>query len=475
MFSVNWRHLLLALMIGGSVGALSLLGTDIFSMIAIGLIIFTVSVLLYLKFRDMFVLTVTILVCFTPQISSIGVNIGSINVSVTDFVILFNVFYLFVTKKYLKIFSLYLKKPIIFNIFLSLTMLLGIYLMFSVYNDFGLALKLARTLLYSFFIFVLWIVYCKKEDTIRLVIFLSMATSTIVILTYIGIFISKGEYAIFRNAETFLAGAFCYLSIWLITAKDSKKTKMSAFIAMVLLVGAIVVQQDRVQIVAVVVSLLAAMLFLIIKRAFLFKRVFNLVFSFFAVFSFIYLLVKLINNQGVNKMFESYYTNRILILFNNNGNLQLDTSLSIRVSQYQRIIEQNSENILTLLFGKGLAATYFGSTVVVDSFWFWIILNLGLVGFIFFIGFFAFPTLKILQYPKANLSAPVFSYIVAAIIMSLTTPNMIYRVDDSVGVGIIFGMVYLLITTEFTENLEGNKVQKKKVKGIKLGKKRLIW
>lgn len=135
----------------------------------------------------------------------------------------------------------------------------------------------------------------------------------------------------------------------------------------------------------------------------------------------------------------------LVFFFSNSGSFNPDTSLQIRLNQYETILSLVFSDPFSFLFGKGLGAEYWDGVFIVDSFWFWVILNLGIVGVAIFGALFI--NLFAIAFKDKQNCTPVIASIVSFMIMSLTTPNLIWRVSDSITMGVLLFVVYTVLNS----------------------------
>lgn len=440
----SYFNLILGLVLSILIGTLSSFNLNV-------LIILTVSsiflfFLLY-KFRTSTIAFFLLLLTMIPMLSSYGFNIVGIKISISDIYILFCLIYLLVFN------SSIVKEKEKYNLYLPcliVAIILMLYVPISIsYNNPAEVLNIFRNIGYSIITYLVIISVSDYRNLQKKIMIISFAVSLYTIFTYFKIVGETNLYPLFRNAETFHVAMFCYFLIKTLLNENKKNLIINWCLISLLAVG-IIVQQDRIQIIAIFISILITFGYLLIKKSGAQKKI---AIFFIYVSIVIYLAVKIIyafKIQSVIGLLENYYNYRIKVLFNNNGQLQNDTSLSIRSSQYENIVDEVSSSFNSMFFGKGLAAEYSNGIVIVDSFWLWIFLNMGILGLILFSYYLFTPLIKLLKVKHSVDKEWVclFSAYIGSLVVTISIPNMIMRIDDSVTFGILFALIHLFINKE---------------------------
>lgn len=437
----NFFNLISILTLGVIIGTLSSYNSKV--AIICALVTLTFLIIFY-KFRTSTVVFLLFLLTLIPLINSYGISTAGVNISISDLYILLCVIFLVIFNNSI------VKERSKNNFYMpcfTVTIILMIYVPISFfYNTPSEVLNIARNISYSIVTYLIIISisdYISFQKKLKII---SLIVSLYTIITYFKIVGETNLYPLFRNAETFHVAMFCYFLISTIFSENNKYTILNWILILLLAVG-IIVQQDRIQIIAVFVSIFITFTYLFFKNNKYRKRI-----ALFLTLNgfFVYLIIKIIyifNVKSIIGLLENYYNYRIKILFNTSGQLQSDTSLSIRSLQYKNIINETSTSIKNIFFGKGLAADYGNGITVVDSFWFWIFLNMGILGLIVFSYYLFTPLIKLVR-TKNNLSKDqisIFSAYIGSLIVTISIPNMIMRIDDSVTFGILFALIHLFI------------------------------
>lgn len=405
-------------------------------------------VILINKFNIKSVVSIFIIFNLVPELSKMNFTIGPIQIQSAEITMVIALFLIVLNRnKY----NVIIKHKLTVYIFILLFILLTISLYFSVlYLDIGPAIKIYRNVMYIVVVFYLMAATFNK----RSFLYSLFITTSIISISTILFFVYKvgidNEFKLYRNAESFLVLSFSYLFFSFINKEQrfSFRTNIIIVVTLVLNLGAIVVQQNRVQLIAVVVSVV----FTLLVRLFLFKgndqNVAKSIFKLITIISIITILFRLLlslDEVFFNGFLNTYYENRISILFSNSGSFNPDTSLQIRLNQYETILSLVFSDPFSFLFGKGLGAEYWDGVFIVDSFWFWVILNLGIVGVAIFGALFI--NLFAIAFKDKQNCTPVIASIVSFMIMSLTTPNLIWRVSDSITMGVLLFVVYTVLNS----------------------------
>ncbi|MDW8516028.1 hypothetical protein [Priestia flexa] len=405
-------------------------------------------------------------VMFIPKLGELGMNISFLKVSITDLIML--VFFIGLLIKSLNKDLLSNK---LFYILTFLTMLFLLYLAFYPSDNMSIAIKMTRNI----FVYI-WMGYIivsswlsrnieRPEQLLMPFNLLLLITSVSSIIYYIFLYIEKKEFVLYRNAETFMASAFCYLIIYLIVNKLNKKTLFIMSITLICLFFSILIQQERVQIIAIISSIgitlsIALILFFQSKVKIYFSRLILFIIGSVSIITSV-----IMNNEVLKGLFNNYILYRINVMFHGNT-LQLDDSLNYRTEEYKTIVEVVSSDIFSLIFGKGLAYIYLDGHFLVDGFWMWILLNMGLIGVLTFILLYIYIIVVFFKMNKFNFTLPLFAFLISTTVMTLTIPNFIYRVDEAMSFCLFLSYLQFLKNTCSSVNEK----EKKYIEVEKIGK-----
>ncbi|MBY0091553.1 hypothetical protein H7S74_22765 [Priestia aryabhattai] len=409
---------------------------------------------------------ILISVMFIPKIGELGVNINFLKVSITDLIML-----VLLSMLLIKGLNKALLSNKLFYILTFLATLFLLYLAFFPSDNMSIAIKMTRNILV--YIWMGYIVVsswfnkniAQPEQSIMPFTLLLFITSVSSIIYYISLYIEKREFVLYRNAETFMASAFCYLIMYLVVNKLNKKTLLMISITLICLFFSILIQQERVQIIAIISSIgitlsIALILFIQSKVKVYFPRLILFIVGSVSLITYI-----IMNNEVLKGLFNNYILYRINLIFRGNT-IQLDDSLNYRTEEYKTIVEVVSNDIFSLIFGKGLAHTYLDGHFLVDGFWMWIFLNVGLLGIFVFVLLYIYIIVVFFKMNKFNFTLPLLAFFISTTVMTLTIPNFIYRVDEAMSFCLFLSYLQFLKNT----CSRADKKEKKYIEVEKIGK-----
>ncbi|WP_234123165.1 O-antigen ligase family protein [Clostridium hydrogenum] len=401
------------------------------------------------KIVDKYILVyIYILSCIIPGVSDYGISIADgIKMSIVDILAL------------LIIITFLLKKDSIKKIFLSfrhnknsikVLASIAIYVLFYGYisifiNDIS-AIRIVRNIFLVLFDYlVLNYMFCNEDENkiVKKLMLLGIVASVANIYQYKKRYDLSQSYDLFRSNETLLVSLFVFFIFYIMTNKFKLSKNIHVSIVTVLILIALITQQERTEIIAFAVTFILLFLYYIffykerLKIAYIIK---SIIFIFIVLAIFVYFYN---NNDFLNGLVNNYIKNRINIIYSNHS-FNKDTSLSTRSSEFVIIGDLMSKNILSFFCGRGLLAQYClngVNTFTVDSFWLWIFLDMGVIGVLIFSIFFVYIIFNIFKI-KSRYKMPVLGFCIATIVMTLFTPNFIWRLDDGLSFAILMAITF---------------------------------
>lgn len=375
--------------------------------------------------------------------NNLGINIFSgIKLNLTDLLLIITFFYLFILKKN----KLYVFKPI--KLVLILLLIMGIQIFLGVINGGELAdiIRILRNYVYILLMFWITVGHSKnRKNFYTPLIVLSWVAILNCIIT-VAIDLNKYNwFKYYRENSSFQVYMFIFLLLYKNENKQTLINNLLQKITMIFLGICIFLSQERLQIVAVVLSIIfyyTNKIIHILKDKkisydFSFKRI--LVVSTTSLCTIVIILL-VINNEYIKSYFEYFSEYRMGSILKN-GSLVMDSSLEGRLTQLKVIL---NTNFMNFIIGRGLASKYLsagGYTYIVDGMWLWIFKDLGLIGLLIIFYMYYCINKEIKKIPK-NRDAILFGCISIAI-LQIFTPNIMLGISDSVFIGYIMGQIYI--------------------------------
>lgn len=392
-----------------------------------------------------------ILACIIPGISNYGINvITGVKVSIVDFLTFFIIIFSLLNKNFVKSFFVTFKRDkYTIKILTSIFLYILFYGLISILIDnmnAANAIRIIRNIFLMLFSCLSLYYIFQNEDESRIIkelVLLSIVASVINIYNYKKNYDLINTYDISRNNETLLISLFIFFIFYMLTNELKFKKKISIYISITLILVAIVTQQERTQILAFVVAGIISFLYYLLFYRDRLKivsilRLIILILIIIAIMIFLYE-----NNIFFNGLINNYIVNRINLIYNNH-NFNADTSISTRGQEVRIIFNLVSQSIINALFGKGIAAQYCldgNNIAIVDSFWLWTFLDMGLIGVVVFGILFIYLLYNIFKIDNKH-RVPVLAFFIATVIMTLFTPNFIYRIDDCISFAILIAIIF---------------------------------
>ncbi|MGL5152004.1 MAG: hypothetical protein ACRC7N_15705 [Clostridium sp.] len=415
-----------------------------------------ISIILVYRYKMNFIFILFLYSCIIPGIGDLGVEIiQGIKVSITDIIL---VIYL--------IGVICNKEKNILKYFVTSSvgkMLLGISFLFIVYGLIGYlqygaqAIRIARNIIYVYLTFIVVGVYILNNRILnyeiinyKRILFLS-SVLVLIIIKFFNASRELGEFRIFRTNESLIASLIVFMIFYISLFKNSIKKSALMLIFLILLIISGIIQQERTMILAIFVGGILTFIYMILSKGMI-KRTIKFMITLGVIITIVSIVIKVMysNNNTFSNLIDNYIIHRLQIIFESNT-FVMDTSLSIRASQIDIIFFIISQSITSLIFGKGLGAYYLYNTFVVDSFWLWIIFNLGILGIGVFLYLFIKVLKKIINIKNTNMKICLMGYYLTTNIMMIATPNVLWRIDDAVNMGLILAII---ISVNFHENMK---------------------
>ncbi|STA98787.1 hypothetical protein [Clostridium baratii] len=405
-----------------------------------------IQVILILKYKFNYVITVFLLSCLIPGISNYGIGvISGVKISITDFLIILCFLYSFIDKKNI-IYSKNDNISILLNIILIVFFIYGIL---SLTIDISASIRIVRNI--SYIVMTYWIInyfyinyFDNKEVYIYNKIYIIVTIILISILfKYYGIVQSLDQYRIYRTNESLIASLTVFFIYYLIMFNNKLKKGIMIVCFILLLFVAGFIQQERTLIIAIGLGILVSFLYLLLKKNSIKKIIKLLLVGVFIISILVIFLTFLYEFEFFKGLIDNFIINRINIIYSQNG-FKLDSSLTTRIGQYSTIFSKFSNSPLNLFVGFGLAAQYLPGTFIIDSFWLWIFFDSGLVGIFLISTLFIILLIRILKISDIRWRVCILGYFIATFIMTLATPNFIWRIDDAVNFGIMMSTIKIL-------------------------------
>lgn len=314
-------------------------------------------------------------------------------------------------------------------------------------STFSITFRILRNIIYILLMFEITSKYYKKKKKERslfndVLIFSWVAIGNAVF----SIALSFKEYHWFkyyRENSSFQVYMFIFL---LLTTdkKNSIRKKVFKNITIILLGFCIFLSQERLQIVAVLGSLILylgnSVINFFLKRYKFHLSGKKILITFMGLLVFIIILVKILEIEYIKNYIDYFVTYRIKSIVGDAG-LVTDASLDGRSLQLRNILNRK---LLFYFGGTGTGSTYLsagGYTSIVDGMWLWIFKDLGILGLLllFRVYISIFFEIKKIRGDYTPMLFGMFSIL----ILQIFTPNIMLSISDSIFIGFLLAEIYL--------------------------------
>lgn len=377
--------------------------------------------------------------------TNLGINIGSvIKVNITDILLILWIIYEFILKnrKLIKF------TPIKYILLLLFLLLLS--LQWGIINDasIGDSIRILRNFIYVVAMF--WLAYSSYISKKRLNIYRDL-----LIFSWIAIInclynviidlIENNWFMYYRENSSFQVFMFIFLLFY--KSEESLKLNKKIFVIITnLLLGiCILLSQERLQIVAVTISIVFYIIYQIFtatrKKNILLKispkKIFYNIVGVIFIVIFIANILKIEFIQNYIEYFMKYRLGSIIT----NGSFQSDASLNARELQVINILNRN---LIYYFVGSGLGSLYLSATGyihIVDGMWLWIFKDIGMIGISLLMIIYLAIDIELKKVVDNKLALKLS--LIGILVLQVFTPNMMLVISDAIFIGYILALICL--------------------------------
>lgn len=375
--------------------------------------------------------------------SILGISLGNgIKINATDIVLVVFFIYEFIIKKR----KLYIIEPIKLIILMILLMSSQMFLGILNGAQIGTMVRVLRNGIYILLMFILTYSHYKNNKIVNIQRDLLIFSWIAIINCFFNILVNYKKYSWFiyyRENSSFQVFMFVFLLLY----KNPKKERLSMILVRILTIVClglcIFFSQERLQIIAVIVSLSLKIIYSIgdvltkneikiniSRKSIPYKLIIIIIVS--------VLVTNIMKIEYINDYIDYFMKYRLGAIFNG-SKFQMDASLDGRAFQLHNILNRHW---IFYLFGSGLSSIYTsaaGPTYIVDSMWLWVFKDLGIVGILLLFTIYLFIYIEISKMDYNKLS--VRFGLVAILVLQIFTPNIMLGISDSVFIGYIIAMI----------------------------------
>lgn len=377
--------------------------------------------------------------------SIIGIGAGQgIKINATD---------IFLTMAFIYEFIINRKKIYIFNPIkwiILIFFLMSSTMIWGAMNggELGSMIRILRNIVYIILMFLIVNSSYRKKNEINIYKSIIVFCWVAIINCLINVAISFYRYNWFinyRENATFQVFMFIFLLLYKDDNNDRLNRRLLRNITIIFLGICILLSQERLQILAVMISLLIRSIVYSInilnkKGISIRLSLKHIVYKLIMLGLCVFLLVLILRNDYIKNYIDYFIKYRVGSIFSSNG-FKSDASLDGRALQVVNILNRN---YIYYLFGSGLSSLYMSTTGlihIVDGMWLWIFKDLGIVGIV--ILFIIYISI-IREVSKVNINKLSIAFgLIAILILQIFTPNIMLGISDSVFIGYILSIIYL--------------------------------
>lgn len=388
-------------------------------------------------------------IIFCVLIGSINTNIGinitsSIKINVTDILFIICFLWSFFIKRYkIRIF-----RPI--KLILIMMFVMTVSMFWGIVNgaELGDSIRILRNILYIFFMFYLGYNHYKDKENINVYNDFMIFSWVAIINCFVTVtikYLENNWFMYYRENPSFQVFMFTFLLFYKPKGKESSMRVIVRNITIILLGLCIFFSQERLQIMAICISILISLMYRLmymIKNKKLELKVSNKKLFLFIVVGIAVLLVirNILNIKFVQDYIEYFIRYRInSVIYNNN--FISDASLNARQLQFINILNRD---FIYYLIGSGLGSLYMSATGfihIVDGVWLWIFKDMGIVGLMLLISIYMSIIIEVKKIKFNRLA--IISGLLGILILQIFTPNIMLVISDSVFIGYILSIICL--------------------------------
>ncbi len=375
----------------------------------------------------------------------LGVSIGmGIKVNLTDILFMIYLFYdiIICRRKYV------IYKPIKYIFFMLIIMTISLYIGMLNGSSISEGIRILRNIIY---ILLMFLISCnhykyKKQSKIYddLIIFSWIAIINCII-NVLGSFIRTNWFIYYRENASFQVFMFIYLLFYKSEYEEGVRKKIIRSITILFLVICIFLSQERLQIMAVAVALLVAVIYKALniiksKKIKIFIKPKRIIVNFIILILIITVIIKILKIEYIQNYINYFFEYRIRSVITGSG-FKVDGSLSDRSLQ---VINIFNRDWIYYVFGSGLASLYLsatGLTYIVDGMWLWIFKDLGIIGLAILFTIYISIAKEVRKVINNKISI-VFG-LISILILQIFTPNLMLGICDSVFMGYILMIIYI--------------------------------
>lgn len=384
-------------------------------------------------------------IIFCVLIGSINTNIGinitsSIKINLTD--ILFIIYFLW--SFFIKGYKIRIFKPIKLILIMLFAMIISMFWGIVNGSELGDSIRILRNILYIFFMFHLSYNYYKDKENINVYNDFMIFSWVAIINCFVTVtikYLENNWFMYYRENPSFQVFMFTFLLFYKPKGKESSMRVIVRNITIILLGLCIFFSQERLQIIAISISILISLMYMI-KNKKLELKVSNKKLFLFIVVGITAVLVirKILSIKFVQDYIEYFIRYRInSVIYDNN--FISDASLNARQLQFMNILNRD---FIYYLIGSGLGSLYMSATGfihIVDGLWLWIFKDMGIVGLILLICIYISILIEVKKIKFNKLA--IISGLLGILILQIFTPNIMLVISDSVFIGYILSIICL--------------------------------
>lgn len=375
----------------------------------------------------------------------LGINIGAgIKINITDILLIAWIIYEFILQK---------KKLIKFTpikYILLLLFYLSVSLQWGIINDapIGESIRILRNFIYIVAMF--WLVENnyrskKKLNIYRDLLFFSWIAIINCLYNVIIDFIENSWFMYYRENASFQVFMFVFLLFYKSEENLKLNKKIFIIITNVLLGICILLSQERLQILAVIISIMFYIVYQILtvtrKKNITLKvsqkKIFYNIIGIIFIFIFIINILKI---EFIQNYIEYFIKYRFKSVIGSDG-FKLDGSLNARLFQVINILNRN---LIYFFVGSGLGSLYLSSTGyihIVDGMWLWIFKDGGMLGLLLLMLIYLSIGIELNKVIENKLALKLS--LITILVLQVFTPNIMLGISDSIFVGYILALICL--------------------------------
>lgn len=377
--------------------------------------------------------------------SELGISIAQgIKLNAIDIIFILFFIYEFIVKKR----KLCLFNPIKWILIMFLFMSIGVIGGLFNGGQISSIIRILRNIVYILVMFFLtYSIYTDKKSiniSKDLIVFSWIA----IINCLLNVLMSFKEYNWFiyyRENANFQVFMFVFLLLYKDNNKKYSKKAIFRAITIIFLGICIFLSQERLQILAVVISLVLKFVYNILcilrkKEIKINISAKKIVFKLILLAFIAIILVSILKIDYVQNYINYFIEYRIGSIFNGGG-FNSDASLDGRMLQINNIINRDW---IYYLFGSGTGSVYLsaiGYTHIVDGMWLWIFKDTGIIGILLLFSIYLSIIIEVKKviYNKSSIAFGL----IAILVLQIFTPNIMLGISDSVFIGYILALICL--------------------------------